>query len=81
MDLPNELNILKEVSTIQFDNFKNEVTSFSNRITSLHNHIDDVDDDIQLNGLKEFVEVFKKFRLEFKDTIFIKLLNRRRKVV
>lgn len=61
MDLPNELCMLKDVSAVQFDNFKNEVTSFCNKITSLHSQIEDVEDDIQLNSLKEFLEVLQKF--------------------
>ncbi len=53
--MPNELAILKDVTGIQFENFKNEVTTFCNRVKKLREQVSKVDD-VQLNCLKEFIE-------------------------
>ena len=53
LDFPNELKILKEVSTLQLENFKNEILVFCNRVRKLKTQIDLVNDQ-QLNNLKDF---------------------------
>jgi hypothetical protein len=55
VELPTELAILREVTGIQFENFKNEVGTFCARVRKLREQVSGVDD-AQLNCLKEFIE-------------------------
>ena len=57
IELPKELTILKDVTGIQLENLKNEISSFCNRVKKLKQHIEAVDDE-QLNNLKDFIQVF-----------------------
>jgi UDP-N-acetylmuramate-alanine ligase len=59
LELPKELSILKDITALHLDNFKNEVTSFCNRVKSLHSQIELIDDDNQLNNVKDFIQVGK----------------------
>ena len=59
LDLPKELEILKEANGIQIENLKNEVTSFCNRVKKINNQIKNIED-FQLNNLKIFIEVRKR---------------------
>lgn len=62
-ELPNELSILRETTTIHMENFKNEITTFCNRVRKLKEQFDIVDDS-QLYDLKSFVQTaFKKIHL------------------
>ena len=56
IELPKELAILKEVTCIQLENFKNEVFTFCNRVRKLKQQVDNADDE-QLNNLQKFMEV------------------------
>jgi hypothetical protein len=57
IELPKELEILKEVNVIQIENLKNEVNSFCSRVKKLNRQLKDLDDS-QLNNLKNFIDVY-----------------------
>jgi hypothetical protein len=50
------LVILKDVTGIQLENLKSEVTSFCLRVKKLHEQVDNVET-WKLNNLKNFLEV------------------------
>ena len=56
IDLPKELVILKDVTGIQLENLKSEVTSFCLRVKKLHEQVGNVET-WKLNNLKDFLEV------------------------
>ncbi len=56
LDLPNELAILKDVTSLQLENFMNEVFTFCNRVKKLSQQIKSVEDD-QFVNLIEFIDV------------------------
>ncbi len=65
--MPNELSILKDVTSIQLENFKNEVITFCNRVKKISQQIKSVGDN-QFSNLLEFIDVilvifFKHFKI------------------
>jgi hypothetical protein len=55
-DLPKEFMVLKDVTSIQFENFKNELATFFNRVRKLNQQVKQLND-CQLNNLKDFIEI------------------------
>ena len=56
IDLPKELSILKDTTSIQLENLKNEVTLFCNRVKKLNDQIKNADE-FQSTSLDEFIDV------------------------
>ncbi len=59
-EIPQEFTLMKEITGIQLDNFKNEVKLFCNRVKNLHIQVENIDNDEQINNLKDFIQVLKK---------------------
>ena len=57
IDLPKELSILKDTTSIQLENLKNEVTLFCNRVKKLNDQIKNADE-FQSTILDEFMDVW-----------------------